>query len=95
MQKYTKEERLLIGQRIYDGQLTVAQAAETYTINYYTARDYYRMYKASVNTEANGNNNTVPSSDARTAYSDMSREELLNELKSQKSQKHGQKKGTK
>lgn len=38
------------------------------------------MYKASVNTEANGNNNTVPSSDARTAYSDMSREELLDEL---------------
>jgi len=47
--KYTKEERLEIGRRIYEGELTVAMAAEEYEINIYTARDYLRSYKASIN----------------------------------------------
>jgi len=47
--KYTKEERLEIGRRIYEGELTVAMAAEEYDINIYTARDYLRCYKASIN----------------------------------------------
>ena len=47
--KYTKEQRLEIGKKIYEGKLTLATAAVDYDINLYTARDYFRMYKASAN----------------------------------------------
>jgi len=46
--KYTKEERLEIGRRIYEGELTIAIAAHEYGISLYTARDYFRGYKASI-----------------------------------------------
>ncbi len=43
--KYTRKERLDIGRRIYDGEITRSQAAEKYGIGSYTARDYMRMYR--------------------------------------------------
>lgn len=43
--KYTKEEKLNIGRRIYTGEITRNQAAEEYDIGEYTARDYMRMYR--------------------------------------------------
>ena len=43
--KYTKEERLDIGRRIYDGELSRYQAAEQYGISDQTARDYMRLYR--------------------------------------------------
>ena len=46
--KYDKEQRLEIGRKIYEGKLTLATAAVNYDINLYTARDYFRMYKASI-----------------------------------------------
>jgi len=45
--KYSKEERLDIGHRIYDGELSCYEAAEQYEINYSTARDYMRLYRDS------------------------------------------------
>ncbi len=47
--KYSKQERLVIGKQIYDGLLTVAQAAVKYSINKYTARYYLRWYKTENN----------------------------------------------
>ena len=47
--KYTKEERLEIGRRIYQGEMTPATAATECNINLYTARDYLRLYKAGEN----------------------------------------------
>ena len=44
--KYTKQKRSDIGRAIYNQELTTHQAAEKYQINYYTARDYLRQYKA-------------------------------------------------
>lgn len=41
--KYSKEERLDIGRKIYVGELTLAGAAMEYEINYYTAREYLRL----------------------------------------------------
>ena len=38
--KYTKEERMDIGRRIYDGELSRYEAAEEYGINDQTARNY-------------------------------------------------------
>ncbi len=43
--KYTKEERMDIGRRIYDGEINRYEAAEEYGINDQTARNYMRMYR--------------------------------------------------
>ena len=43
--KYTKEERLDIGRRIYDGEISRYEAAEIYGINEQTARSYMRLYR--------------------------------------------------
>ena len=43
--KYTKEERLNIGRRIYNGEISRYQAAEEYNIGEQTARNYMRMYR--------------------------------------------------
>ncbi len=43
--KYTREERLDIGRRIYKGELSRYQAAEAYGIGKMTARDYMRLYR--------------------------------------------------
>ena len=43
--KYTKEQRLDIGRRIYDGELTRYGAAEVYEISDETARNYMRQYR--------------------------------------------------
>ena len=43
--KYTKEQRLDIGRRIYDGELTRYEATEEYEISDETARNYMRQYR--------------------------------------------------
>ena len=43
--KYTKEERLDIGRRIYDGEISRYQAADIYDISEQTARNYMRLYR--------------------------------------------------
>lgn len=43
--KYTKEERLDIGRRIYDGEITRYEAADIYGIGEQTARNYMRLYR--------------------------------------------------
>lgn len=43
--KYTKDERLNIGRRIYDNELRRYEAAKAYVINDQTARNYMRMYR--------------------------------------------------
>ena len=44
--RYTKEKRLDIGRRIYNGEISRFEAAEEFGIGDNTARDYLRMYKA-------------------------------------------------
>ena len=43
--RYTKEQRLDIGRRIYNGELTKYEAAKQYDISHSTALDYMRMYR--------------------------------------------------
>ena len=43
--RYTREERLAIGQRIYTSEITRYQAADEYGISEQTARDYMRLYR--------------------------------------------------
>ncbi len=83
LMKYTKPERLVIGQRIYEGNLTKEAAAELYDINVYTARDYLREYKASINVSkpVKPDPKRAKPVDAQSSnYENMSREELLEEL---------------
>lgn len=85
--KYTKEERLDIGRRIYQGELTLATAATQYDINLYTARDYLRLYKASENIaipkgyrSGGCQDDTMVSRPDMSQYEQMSRQELMDEL---------------
>ena len=43
---YTQEERLDIGRRIYNNEITRYEAAEEYGISDQTARTYMRLYRA-------------------------------------------------
>lgn len=43
--KFNREERLEIGRRIYDGEITKYEAEKEYGISYNTAREYMRAYR--------------------------------------------------
>lgn len=75
--KYSREKRLEIGKEIYERRLTVNMAAVKYGINMYTARDYLRMYKATINAVIPPNQRTA---DGDKNYEEMSRNELLDEV---------------
>lgn len=88
--KYTKEQRLDIGRRIYSGEISKYQAAEIYDISDQTAREYMRLYR-NVNhlppkhgRRASANHSSISkialeSKDLET-YQSMSKEELIQEL---------------
>ena len=87
--KYTKEQRLDIGRRIYDGEITKYDAAEQYDISYQTARDYMRLYR-NVNhlppkrgrpsSSETSVQKPVPESINLEVYEAMSKDELIQEL---------------
>lgn len=87
--KYTKQEKLDIGRRIYDSEITRYQAAELYKICEGTARTYMRMYRDANNLPAKNCkqqkcNIIRPDSTALSANTDdfqsMTKEELIREL---------------
>ena len=45
MSKYSLEERLAIGKRIYDNEITRFEASVEYKVDPSTARDYMRLYR--------------------------------------------------
>ena len=88
--KYTKEERLEIGERIYSGEISRYQAAEEYGISEYAARDYMRLYR-DVNglppkgTDGKSTGWTAPAKHRESPptfedYQSMSKDELILEL---------------
>ena len=88
--KYTKEQRLDIGRRIYDGEIDRYQAAEEYGINEYTARNYMRLYRDAHQLphirRTCGNKKMISKTSSITnqtnlqEYQDMSKEELIQAL---------------
>lgn len=86
--KYSKEERLEIGRRIYEGEITTAMAAEEYDINFYTAREYLRTYKASIHVAVpkehrkygNADETLKKHEDEMRKYDGMTRDELIDEI---------------
>ena len=74
--KYDRADRLRIGELIYTGEISLEEAAQAYGINKYTARDYYRAYKAGCDTGEKGRG--VKSGPKK--YRDVSRSELIDEI---------------
>lgn len=88
MEKYTERERWQIGKWVYEGKYTVAEAAEEFGVNFYTARDYLRKYKAHLKAlensiqEKNGSSSVEETYEGllRRHYSQMDKDELIEEL---------------
>ena len=85
--QYTKEEKLNIGRRIYDGEISRSQAAKEYDISEPTARNYMRMYRDANNLPPRNktrDSNVVMSSRKTPAgmeeLESMTKEELIQEL---------------
>ena len=88
--KYSKEERLAIGRRIYNGELSRYEAGDKYGISYTTARDYMREYRDVNNLPSKRGtpkhsvsvSGSVSASSAAglEEYESMSKEELIHEL---------------
>ena len=84
--KYTKEERLDIGRRIYDGEISRYEAAEQYGINDQTARNYMRMYRDANQLPPKRGRSTFPSTSFQKAPAGMedleamTKEQLIQEL---------------
>lgn len=87
--KYTKEQRLDIGRRIYDGELTRFEAAKQYNISEQTARDYMRLYRDDNNLPPKRGPHSAyglakpkssPSPSSLEDYKAMTKEELIDAL---------------
>ena len=87
--KYTKEQRLDIGRRIYDGEISRYEAAEEYGISEQTARDYMRLYRDTNHLPAKrgkrqnlgiANAQSAPAPSGIEDYEAMTKEELIDAL---------------
>ena len=87
--KYTKEQRLDIGRRIYNGEISKYYAAVQYDISHQTARDYMRLYRNENHLPPKHGRpassgisiqKPVPEPDNLEAYEAMSKDELIQEL---------------
>lgn len=85
--KCTKEERLNIGRRIYDGELSRYAAADEYDIGEQTARNYMRIYRDANHLPPKHNPRNVHSKIVSSAvpsgledFKAMTKEELIREL---------------
>ena len=88
--KYTREERLGIGKRVYEGEINRYQAAEEYGISEQTARNYMRQYRFANELPAKGPGKRsgresvqprpVVLEPGLEEYEAMTREELIREL---------------
>lgn len=90
--KYTKQEKLDIGRKIYNNEMTRYEAADLYQISNFTARDYMRQYRDANNLPPKNNKNAnhktctkdsfqkpVPSKNMED-YQAMTKDELIIEL---------------
>ncbi len=87
--KYTREQRLDIAKRVYDGELTVEEAAVKYQLNPSSVKGYLRLYRAEtglpprVRRKKTGNAThpiEAPNDTSLKEYESMSKEELIDAL---------------
>lgn len=85
--KYTKEKRLDIGHRIYEGELSRYQAVDVFGISDQTARSYMRLCRDANQLPAkHGATNSIKAASFQTATAGMeelgsvTKEQLIQEL---------------
>ena len=88
--KYTREQRLDIGKRVYEGEINKYQAATEYGISEQTARNYMRQYRFANGLPAKEPGTRIPREDGQPKpivmepdleeYEAMTKEELIQEL---------------
>lgn len=99
--KYTVEERLEIGRRIYESELTKYEASTEYDISIDTARDYMRLYRDTYHLEPKNQKQGFCKNVTAEAvkkyglkdYQSMTKEELIRELAMSKINEARAKKG--
>lgn len=82
--KFSKEERLRIGQEIYNNEITKFEASEKYCIGIDTARTYMRLYRDTngLHKKATINSNMLEmaTTSGLEEYRSMTKEQLICEL---------------
>lgn len=87
--KYTREQRLDIAKRVYDGELTVEEAVVKYELNPSSVKGYLRLYRAETGLpprtrRKKTGNTTQPIEGQKDSslkeYESMSKEELIDAL---------------
>lgn len=73
---YTKDQRIDIGKKIYDREISYKDAMEMFHVARPTLVTYVNLYKATINAPKG----LRPSSDVVRDYSGLSKEELITEL---------------
>ena len=85
--KYTKPERMDIAKKIYDGEMTSAEAAVKYDLNFTSVKNYVRRYRLENNLPPRIPHNLksgsvisvkVPSDHDLEKFAPMTKEELKN-----------------
>ena len=77
---YTHEQRIDIGKKIYDRELSYKDAMRLFNVARPTLVTYVNLYKTTINAPKG----LRPSSISLRDYSSLSREELINELMKQR-----------
>ena len=84
--KYTEEERLDIGWRVYSGEITRYEAAAQYGISDQTARNYMRKYRDANHLPPKRGRSRIPAPSFQTPpagieeFESMTKEQLIQEL---------------
>lgn len=95
--KFTCEERLDIGRRMYNKEISYKDAMELYSISETCAHKYMTDYKRAQGIPVNSHNVSTPSIQTPSldmeSYMSMSKEELINELIKAKANELRAKKG--
>ena len=95
--KFTREERLDIGRRMYNKEISYKDAMELYSISETCAHKYMTDYKKVHGIPITSHNVSTPSIQFSTldmeSYMSMSKEELINELIKAKANEMRAKKG--
>ena len=73
---YTREQRIDIGKKIYDRELSYKDAMRLFNVARPTLVTYVNLYKATINAPKG----LRPSSISLRDYSSLSKDELINEL---------------
>ena len=79
----TREEKIAIGKRICNGEITRKEAEKEYKLPYRVIKDCVYQYEISIGARKPQSKSQAPNrvlSNERAAYENMTREELINEL---------------